>query len=177
MPRMKKTTLALAVSLAGGLFVAGVAVGKTTVEPKFVTVDEAKWTDLGGGPKLAGVVGDPMKGGYTGLMTLPAGFTSPLHTHTGAYEALMIKGTTSHWLKGEDGTKAKKLTAGSYWSMPGKLEHVSACDKGSECMFVVWQKGKFDFNMAKEAAAPKTEPAKAEPAKPAPAKAEPAKKM
>jgi quercetin dioxygenase-like cupin family protein len=163
---MKKTTLAIAgVLFTGGVFAAGVAVGKTKVEPKFTSAEEVKFDDLGG-PKLAGVSGDYKKGAYGGFMTLPAGFTSPPHTHTGAYEAVMIKGTSSHWLKGEDGTKAKKLGPGSYWTMPGKLEHVSACDKGTDCLFWVMQKTKFDFVPGKEAAAATPAPAKApEPAK------------
>ena len=142
------TRFAIGMSVAGA-FAAGMAVGKTTKEPKFITRDEVKWDDKGG-PKLGTLTGDANKGPYVGLLTIPAGFTSPLHTHSGDYEAVMIEGTSSHWLKGEDGTKAKKLTPGSYWTIPGKAEHVSACDKGKDCLMVVWQKTKFDFAAAKE---------------------------
>lgn len=44
-----------------------------------------------------------------------------------------------------------------FGSAPGKLEHVSQCEKGAECTILVIQKSKFDFNAAKEdkaAAAP-----------------------
>ena len=86
-------------------------------------------------------------------MKLPAGFTSPLHTHTGTYEAVEISGTSSHWLKGEDGTKAKKMTPGSYWTITGKVEHMSSCAPGADCVFFVWQKTKFDFAAGKDEAA------------------------
>jgi hypothetical protein len=135
--------------MVGAAFIAGVAVGKTTVQPKFIAAEELKWDDVGG-PKLATVTGDYKKGPYGALMKLPSGFTSPMHSHTGAYEAIEIQGTSSHWLKGEDGTKAKKMTPGSYWSMPGKVEHVSSCATGTDCIFYVWQKAKFDFVPAKE---------------------------
>jgi hypothetical protein len=154
---MKKLAIVSVVgSMVGAAFIAGVAVGKTTVQPKFIAAEELKWDDVGG-PKLATVTGDYKKGPYGALMKLPSGFTSPMHSHTGAYEAIEIQGTSSHWLKGEDGTKAKKMTPGSYWSMPGKVEHVSSCATGQDCIFYVWQKAKFDFMPAKEdkaAAAP-----------------------
>ncbi|HEX5058104.1 MAG TPA: DUF4437 domain-containing protein [Kofleriaceae bacterium] len=137
-------------SMLGAAFVAGVAVGKGAAPaPKFTAAEEVKWDDVGG-PKLGTLTGDYKKGPYGGLLKIPAGFTSPLHSHTGTYEAIEVQGTSSHWLKGEDGTKAKKMTPGSYWMMPGKVDHVSACAPGADCIFYVWQKSKFDFVAAKE---------------------------
>jgi hypothetical protein len=162
--------------MIGAAFVAGIAVGKTTVQPKFIASEELKWDDVGG-PKLATLTGDYKKGPFGALHKLPAGFTSPMHSHTGAYEAIEIQGTSSHWLKGEDGTKAKKMTPGSYWSMPAKLDHVSSCAPGQDCIFYVWQKTKFDFVPAKEdkvagsAAAGSAAPAAKPAAGTAPAKA------
>jgi hypothetical protein len=148
---MKKIALMSVVgSLVGAAFVAGVAVGKGAApQPKFTASEEVKWDDVGG-PKLGLLTGDYKKGPYGALLKIPAGFTSPLHSHTGAYEAIEIQGTTSHWLKGEDGTKAKKMTPGSYWMMPAKLDHVSSCAAGQDCIFYVWQKTKFDFVPGKE---------------------------
>ena len=137
-------------SMLGAAFVAGVAVGKGAAPaPKFTAAEEVKWDDVGG-PKLGALTGDYKKGPYGALLKIPAGFTSPLHSHSGMYEAIEVQGTSSHWLKGEDGTKAKKMTPGSYWMMPGKVEHVSACAPGADCIFYVWQKSKFDFVAAKE---------------------------
>ena len=136
--------LGLVLAIAGGAFIGGVAVGKGKEAVKFVAREEVKMDDLGG-PKLGTLYGDYKKGPYGGLMQLPAGFTSPIHIHSGDYEAVQIEGTSSHWLKGEDGSKAKKMTPGSYWTMPGKLEHYSACAAGKDCVLFVWQKGKFDF--------------------------------
>ena len=160
--RMKKLTVFAITMVVAGAFVAGVAVGKTTKEPKFITKTELAWDELQpGGPKMANLAGDYKKGAYLALFSLPAGVQSPLHTHTADYEAIEIAGTSMHWLKGEDGSKAKKMTPGSYWMMPGKLEHVSACEKGTDCLMVLIQKTKFDVQMPKDATAP---------APPAPAK-------
>lgn len=176
-PQMKQSSkLAIVMlSVTCGAFYAGVAVGKTTKAPTFTAKEELKWVELGG-PKMGALTGDPMKGAYLGLLVLPggaAGFTSPMHSHSGDYQAIQITGTSTHWLKGEDGTKAKKMTPGSYWTMPGKLDHVSQCEKGAECTILVIQKSKFDFTAAKEDK-PAT-PAPAKPATPAPVPAKPTK--
>ncbi len=147
---MKKLHVAaLACALAGGTFLGGLAIGKTAADAKFMSADEAKWDDMNG-LKLASVTGDYKKGPYSGLLKLPAGFTSPLHTHTGDYEAVMISGTSSHWFKGEDGSKAKKLTPGSYWKMPGGVAHVSSCAAGADCVIYIWQTKPFDAQMIDE---------------------------
>jgi hypothetical protein len=151
---MKKIIgLGIAGALVAGGFFAGVAVGKGA-EDKFksIAVDSLKYDDLGG-PKMAQISGDYKKGPYSGLLKLPAGFTSPLHSHSGDYEAILVEGQMRNWLKGDDGSKAVKLNPGSYWTMPAKLEHVSACAAGKDCVIYVWQKTKFDFIASKDAAA------------------------
>lgn len=160
---MKKIIgLAIASTVVGGVFVAGVAVGKAGKEAKYMAREEMKWDDLQG-PKMATLTGDYKKGPYMGLLQIPNGFTSPLHAHTGDYEAIQIEGTSTHWLKGEDGSKAKKMTPGSYWSMPGKMEHVSSCAKGKDCVMVLIQKAKFDFLPGKEDKKPADKPADKKP--------------
>ena len=150
---MKKIAIATVIgSMVGAAFVAGIAVGKTTAQPKFIAAEEVKWDDVGG-PKLGQLTGDYKKGAYGALMKIPAGFTSPFHTHSQSYEAIQIQGTSSHWIRGEDGTKAKKMTPGSYWMMPAKVEHVSSCAAGTDCIMYIVQKGKFDFTLAKDEAA------------------------
>jgi len=150
---MKKLTLFAIAMVVTGAFVAGVAIGKTAKDAKFVTKDELKWEELSpGGPKIANLTGDYKKGAYIALLQLPAGAVSPMHSHTNDYEAVEIAGTSMHWFKGEDGTKAKKLVPGSYWLIPGKVDHVSACEKGTDCLIVLIQKTKFDLVLPKEAA-------------------------
>jgi quercetin dioxygenase-like cupin family protein len=152
---MKKMAgIAIVSSLVVGGFIAGVAVGKGAADVKFVGADEVKSVELmPGGPTLGALWGDTTKGPFGALMHLKAGFTSPLHTHSGDYEAVEISGTSAHWLKGEDGTKAKKMTPGSYWKMPGGLPHVSSCAAGADCIVYIVQKTKFDFKAVEE---PKT---------------------
>jgi len=148
----KLVVAAVATSVIAGAFFAGVAVGKVAPPtPKFIAAEEVKWDDLNG-LKVGTLVGDYHKGSYGALVRVPGGHTSQLQLHTGAYEAVEITGTSSHWLRGEDGTKAKKMTPGSYWMIPAKTEHVSSCNKGSDCVMYVWQKVKFDAVVSKGAA-------------------------
>ena len=191
---MKKTTLALTMFVAGGAFVAGVAVGKTPPKTaSYTSFEEMKWDDLGG-PKMANASGDYKRGPYAGLLKIPAGFTSPVHMHTGEYEAIQVMGTSTHWGEGEDGKAAKKMTPGSYWKMPSKLPHISACAPGTDCVILVMQKTKFDYkesgkpagagsaakpaagSAAKPAAGSAAKPAAGSAAKPAAGSAAPAKK-
>jgi hypothetical protein len=149
---MTKIQMLASALVVGGVFVAGVAVGKGTEQAKYVSKDEVKWKDIGG-PKLGTLTGDADKGPFIGLLQLPGGFESPMHSQ-----------------KGEDGAKAKKLPPGSYWTMPGGADHISVCEKGADCVIAVMQKTKFDFIVAKDAAKP------ADPKKPD-MKPDPAKKM
>lgn len=149
---MRKYAVALMAGSLVGAFAVGVAVGKAAPQPpKFLAVEEVKWDEVAG-VKLGTLSGDYKKGPYGALMKLPAGYVSPLQSHTGGFEAVQIAGTSSHWMRGEDGTKAKKMTPGSYFMIPAKTEHVSACAKGADCVIYIWQKTKFDALPAKDAA-------------------------
>lgn len=142
---MKKIGFTLLVTtIAAGAFVAGFAVGGPSKKPTFKTFGEMTFEDMGG-LQLATITGNAKKGTYVGLLKVPAGFTSPMHMHSGTYEAVEIKGTSSHWSVGEDGSAAPKMVPGSYWTVPAKAPHVSSCEKGEECLILIWQKSKFDF--------------------------------
>jgi quercetin dioxygenase-like cupin family protein len=152
MRSMKKL---ITLAIVGGAFVAGVAVGQPKAKPKatYKALGELTFDNLdpeGKGPKIAGVWGDYKKKAYGAIMKLPAGFTSPMHTHDGAYEAIQIQGTSRHWVEGEDPKAAKAMVPGSYWTMAAKAKHVSACDAGTECLVYVWQKSKFTFKPVPE---------------------------
>jgi quercetin dioxygenase-like cupin family protein len=163
----KLKALAIALSLCG-VFVAGVAVGKGDAkQAKFISRDEVKVAELAPGFKVGLVTGDKDKGPHVSMIQLAAGFESPWHSHTGDYEAIQVSGTSKHWFKGEDSAKAKKLTPGSYWTIPGGVDHVSACEKGADCVMIVWQKTKFDSIPGKDAAKPAMPATPATPAKPA----------
>ena len=144
-----------------GAFVAGnaVAKGKAATAPELSQLKDATWTPLmkeGPLPAVAPIEGDGTKGAYVGYLKLPAGFESPVHSHTNEYWSVLIQGKMTHWAANGGSEKdSKQLGVGDLTHMPAKLEHVSKCYPGAECIMVVVQKGKFDFVPAKVASAEK----------------------
>lgn len=146
----------------GASFAAGLAVAKTiTKEPVLTLLSEQNWMPImkeGELPALAAIDGDPTKGAYFGYLKLPANFTSPPHAHTHDYWAVLVQGKMTHWAaNGGSEASAKKLNVGDLTHMPGKLEHISKCYPGAECIMAMVQKGKSDFIPGK--AAPVAKPA------------------
>ena len=181
---MKKKTFALTatvLALTSASFVAGLAVAKGAAKmPVLSSLADAKWTPLmkeGPLPAFAPIEGDAMKGAHFAYLKLPAGFTSPAHSHSSDYWAVLVQGKMTHWAaEGGSEAEAKPLAVGDLTFMPAKTEHISKCFPGADCVMAVYQKGKFDFILAKEAKAdakvkdakPEAKEAAAkEPAKPA----------
>ena len=167
---MKKTTLtltALVLGLTSASFVAGLAVAKGPAKAVALTpLAEQSWTPLmkeGPLPAFANIEGDATKGAHFAYLKLPAGFTSPPHSHGSDYWAVLVQGKMTHWaVAGGSEAEAKPLGVGDLTYMPAKLDHVSKCFPGAECIMAVFQKGKFDFVVAKE---PKVAAKDAKPAK------------
>ena len=147
-----KSILAFAVS-----FVLATAVlAQKTAEPKaspragtpiFIPASALKWADLNptGAPgvKIADVWGDHAKGGYGAFLKFPAGFLSPLHTHTYDIKIVVISGTYTQAPEGKD---AARLGKGSYAFQPGgSYKHISGCDKASACVLFIESTGPFDL--------------------------------
>lgn len=125
-------------------------------KPVIVPAADLKWTDLdpkgAPGVKSADVWGDHTKGGFGGFTKFPAGFTTPLHTHTNDLKIVIISGTFIHT---PEGKPEVRLGPGSYFLQPGgNYRHSTSCDKASECLFFIESTGKFDLIPAEAAKAP-----------------------
>lgn len=112
-----------------------------------VPASDLKWVDLdpGSAPgvKSADVWGDHTKGAFRGFTKFPAGFETPLHTHTNDLEIVVISGTFIHT---PEGKPEVRLGPGSYFMQPGgNYRHTTKCDKASECLFFIQSKGMFDL--------------------------------
>ena len=133
-----------------GVFVAVAAVGLHAHEKKVsgATVKpagELTWGPMTGipGAEQAPLWGDPAKEAHGILYRWPAGFLSPLHTHTHGDRVVVISGLVTLSV---DGAPAKELPAGSYFSMAGGTKHVTGCKAGAPCVFFVERDGPFDVN-------------------------------
>lgn len=109
-----------------------------------VPVSEVKFFDTGVGPlKAAPGFGDLSKGAHSTFVKLPAGFVSPLHTHTEDYYGVVVTGVVAN--EADAATKDRPLPPGSYWFQKGKAKHVTKCLSANECVVFITQPGKFDY--------------------------------
>jgi quercetin dioxygenase-like cupin family protein len=111
---------------------------------------DMKWVDAPDAP--AGVQqvvlwGDSTKGRFGTITKFPAGFSTPLHSHSANLKMVMISGTEIH---GPEGKPEVRLSAGSYLFEPSGYKHTTACDKAAECVFFMEGDGKFDLVMAEK---------------------------
>jgi beta-alanine degradation protein BauB len=90
--------------------------------------------------------GDLTHGPHGTFIKMPAGFVSPLHTHTEDYWGVVISGVA---VNGRPGGTDVQLPVGSYWYQKGGEPHVTKCISPNECIFFVSQGGKFDYVTAK----------------------------
>ena len=126
-------------------------------QPVFMPAADLKWTDLdpkgAPGVKVADLWGNHTKGAYGAYLKLPAGFATPLHTHTYAMKVIFISGT---YIQAPEGKAEVRLGPGSYMMQPGgNYRHTTSCDKASDCVFFVESNGAFDLKPV-EAGKPST---------------------
>ena len=129
---------------------------QTSGQPVFLPAADLKWVDLdpNGAPgvKVANLWGDHAKGSFGAYFKLPAGFVTPLHTHTHDMKVVFISGT---YIQAPEGKPEVRLGPGSYMMQPGgTYRHTTSCDKVAECVFFVESNGAFDLKPAAAAKAP-----------------------
>ena len=125
-------------------------------QPVFMPAGDLKWTDLdpkgAPGVKVADLWGSHAKGPFGAYLKLPAGFATPLHTHTHAMKVAFISGT---YIQAPEGKAEVRLGPGSYMMQPGgNYRHTTSCDKASDCVFFVESSGAFDLKPVETAKAP-----------------------
>ena len=85
---------------------------------------------------------NPFEGRHGTFVKMPAGFVSPVHTHTEDYFAVVIKGVGAN---GPVDATDVPLPVGSYWFQRGEEAHVTKCLSQEDCLFFIVQPGKFDY--------------------------------
>jgi hypothetical protein len=93
------------------------------------------------------IAGDPATGPVTVMLKLPKG-AAPIHWHSSDYSAVIVEGTSKHWLVGKE-ADAKANGVGTAWYQPGgsaATAHGDECTSDSCTIFVVLP-GKFDMTV------------------------------
>jgi len=138
-----KYVLALMASFA----LAAVVSAQTAKAPIFIPAADLKWAPLDAklapGVMSADVWGDHTTGAFGGFTKFPAGFQTPVHSHTNEYKIVVVSGT---FLQAPEGKPVVRLGPGSYLMQPaGSYRHTTGCDKASDCVVFIQSDGKFDL--------------------------------
>jgi hypothetical protein len=125
-------------------------------QPVFIPAGDLKWTDLdpkgAPGVKVVDLWGNHAKGAFGALLKLPAGFTTPLHTHTYPMKVVFLSGT---YIQAPEGKAEVRLGPDSYMLQPGgNYRHTTSCDKAADCVFFVESTGAFDLKPVASAKPP-----------------------
>ncbi len=112
---------------------------------EMVAADAMEWQQLGDGPLQVTVLwGDPATGAHGRLIKLPAGFSAPVHSHTGDYHGINLAGTWRHSFE-EGASVSKDLPPGSHVFQPGTGYHGDTCVGPEDCIFFLTQNVAADF--------------------------------
>ena len=145
---MKRLALYIVLVLVGLIFLGATEVSaqkKMKKEAVIWPAEDIKWEQLKGGPPgvmIANLWGNYEKGAFGAFIKFPAGFKSPLHTHSSDGKVVVVSGTL---IETPEGGTEKPCGPGSYLSMPSVVKHVSAAGTDAPCIFLWEQPGKFDF--------------------------------
>jgi hypothetical protein len=91
--------------------------------------------------------GQMSEGPHGTFVKLPAGYSTPMHRHTGDYYAVVVKGVIANEQSAD--ARDRPLGPGSYWFQQGNEDHVTKCLSRVDCVAFISQSGKFDFVPAK----------------------------
>jgi len=134
----RKTVIAAVLATAGSVF-ANIAAADSVSVPN----EKLNYVKTGIGPLWAApVFGDIFGGKHGTLIKMPKKFTSPVHTHSEDYHAVVVTGIISNGLPGAADVP---LATGSHWFQKGDEAHVTKCLSSTECVFFITQQDKFDF--------------------------------
>jgi quercetin dioxygenase-like cupin family protein len=143
MPRLLTLLLVPAVTL--------LVTNAFAADPNFVTQDMIKYdTILPDAVSFGTVTGNRGKGPHGTFVVIKKGAATPMHTHSTAYSAVVIKGKVENPTTGI-ATSEKPLGPGSYYHVPAKAPHITRCaaDSPEDCMTFFWQSTPFDFTPTK----------------------------
>ena len=130
--------------------------GDKKMKPKRAVVWPAadiKWDDdsLVKGGKVAELWGDPAKTAFGAYNRWPGGTDTyqPLHSHPNDAKLVILSGTLVVSLEGKP---AQELGPGSYWFLPGGMNHSTSCKTGDDCVFFITMSGRDDTKWVGEKA-------------------------
>ena len=138
------TVIAVAVALTVAWWFESVhsAVKQAKTKPVILTTpDEANYKEVVPGVTRAVLWGNPDKGPYGAFTKFKPGMDVGMHTHTNDVWLVVTKGAYLY----KDDAGEKRVGAGSFIRIPGKLKHWSGGDAKDGAIFYEEASGKFDL--------------------------------
>ena len=132
--------------LLGSAIVLTSLASKSIAEPiRLLNSNDFEWQTTPEGVAFAALQGDRFSGAYQALVRLPAGTISPPHVKTANMFGVMLQGEMIHYESDEVPDTARRIGAGSFYSIAAGTAHVSACVSETPCVAYLYQDGPFDF--------------------------------
>ncbi len=142
-----RTSLARVFTVLGFTLATGAATASSVKMAETVTpAADLTYENINPAIAMATAFGDRAAGPHGTFGRFPANFTTPFHTHSGAYHGIVVKGVMTNPFKGE--TNPPKMQAGSYWHVPAGSIHATACVSDTPCEFYFHADEGFDFGPA-----------------------------
>jgi len=139
MVKLKTILIAAGAAVA----VAGAAYAHKETESKILKEEDKVFVNMFGPVDFADAYGDRATGPHGTFGRFPAGFETPLHTHSHSYRAIVLKGSMTNPFAGEESPPV--MEPGSYWSVTGGDAHTTACVSATPCEFFMYGGEDFDF--------------------------------
>lgn len=143
---MKMTSLVLSALIAMPAF-AGAALAERPFDPNKPVVvqrESLSYFALNDAISMADAYGALAEGMHGTFGKFPAHFDAGLHTHTGAYRGIVLKGVMTNPFGSE--TDPPRMEPGSYWYVPAGMVHSTACVSDEPCEFFFYADSGFDFH-------------------------------
>ena len=144
--KLLKTIRLAATAACAALAVVGSAFAVSAFDPtRDIAIPRAqlKYVDLNPAVQMADAYGDMSEGMHGTFGRFPANFDSGIHTHSGAYHGVVLKGVMTNPFENEE--NPPELEVGSYWYVPANSVHSTACVSDTPCEFFFFADSKFDF--------------------------------
>lgn len=113
------------------------------VESSVLREQDKTFTPQFGPVEFADAYGSRETGPHGTFGSFPAGFTTPAHTHSHGYRAVVLKGEMTNPFDGDKNPPVMK--PGSFWSVEAEDVHTTTCVSSIPCEFLMWGEEGFDF--------------------------------
>ena len=132
------------------LFTGLLLLASNIAHPSNLTAGELEWHEIVPGAYFAAAYGDWKSQPHGKFVKFQPGMVVPLHTHTGAYDGVMISGKMVNVL--DDGQRVD-IEAGHYFQMAADRTHGHECVSEEPCFFYTHSDKAWDLQLIEPEAA------------------------